>query len=182
MSLEFTTSHTKDSRDLFRYYKKLADRAIAQCPDAHLSTQLDPESNSIATIVKHLSGNMKSRWTDFLTTDGEKPARHRDSEFEAPPQSRAELLQLWEDGWKILFDALDPLADADLSRTVRIRNEAHSVTQAINRQIAHYSYHVGQVVYLARHFAGPNWQTLSIPKKKSADFNARVISGQSSQR
>jgi hypothetical protein len=182
MAHQFTTSYLQDSLGVFHYYKKLAERAMAQCPDDALFTSLDAESNSIAIIVKHMSGNMRSRWTDFLTSDGEKPDRNRDTEFEAPPATRTELLEMWERGWKLLFDALEPLSDADLARTITIRTEPHSVTQAINRQVAHYSYHVGQIVYLARHFAGDKWQTLTIPKRKSAEFNRPVASGEKSQR
>lgn len=184
MPHQFTTSHVRDAVDLFRYYKKLGERALAQCSDEALSATLDGESNSIAVLVKHMSGNMRSRWTDFLTTDGEKPDRNRDSEFEAPPKTRAELLALWEQGWGYLFEALTPLTDADLSRKVAIRSEPHSVTQAINRQIAHYSYHVGQIIFLAKHFAAQSggWQALTIPRHKSAEFNSRVVSGQASQR
>ena len=177
-----TDSYLKDSIDVFRYYKKLGERAMAQCPEEALFTTLDTESNSIAIIVKHMVGNMRSRWTDFLTTDGEKPDRNRDTEFEDSPTTRAELMELWERGWKLLFGALEPLSDADLTGTITIRTEPHSVTQAINRQVAHYSYHVGQIVYLARHFAGDKWQTLTIPKKKSAEFNKKVASGELSQR
>src|SRR6266700_8448732 len=182
MALEFTTSCLKDSVDLLRFYKRLGDRAMAQVSDEGLFATIDGESNSIAIIVKHLGGNMRSRWTDFLTSDGEKPDRDRDTEFEAPPATRTELMELWERGWKYLFDALEPLSDADLSRIVTIRTEPHSVMQATNRQVAHYSYHVGQIVYLARHFAGNNWQTLTIPKRKSAEFNRQVASGEKSQR
>src|SRR5713226_3497668 len=182
MAHQLTTSYLKDSIDLFQYYKKLAERAMAQCPDKALFTTLDAESNSIAIIVKHMAGNMRSRWTDFLTTDGEKPDRHRDTEFEEPPKTRAELMELWERGWKYVFDALQPLTDADLTRTITIRTEPHSVTQAINRQVAHYSYHVGQIVYLARHAAGDKWQSLTVPKKKSAEFNRQVAAGEKSQR
>lgn len=182
MAHQFTTSYLKDSIDLFRYYKRLGERAIAQCPDEGLFETLDAESNSIAIDVKHMAGNMRSRWMDFLTTDGEKPDRNRDNEFEQAPKSRAELLEIWERGWKYVFDALEPLTDEDLTRTVTIRTEPHSVTQAINRQVAHYSYHVGQIVYLAKHFAGNNWQSLTVPKKKSAEFNARVAAGEASQR
>jgi uncharacterized damage-inducible protein DinB len=182
MPHQFTTSHLKDSIDLFRYYKKLGERAMAQCPEEGLFTMLDAESNSVAIVVKHMAGNMHSRWTDFLTSDGEKPNRNRDSEFEDPPTTRAELMELWERGWKFLFDALEPLSDSDLTRTITIRTEPHSVTQAINRQIAHYSYHVGQIVYLARHFTGDKWQSLSVPKKKSAEFNRQVAAGEKSQR
>src|SRR4029077_6997052 len=149
MAHQLTTSYLKDSIDLFRYYKKLAERAMAQCPDAGLFTVLDAESNSIAIIVKHMSGNKLSRWRDFLTTDGEKPDRYRDTEFEEPPKTRAELMELWERGWKYVFDALEPLTEADMTRTVTIRTEPHSVMQAINRQIAHYSHHIGQILFLA---------------------------------
>ena len=182
MAHQFTASYSKDSTDIFRYYKKLGERAMAQCPDEGLFTTLDPESNSIAIIVKHLAGNMRSRWTHFLTTDGEKPDRNRDTEFEDAPKTRAALMELWERGWKYVFDALAPLSDEDLSRKITIRTEPHSVMQAINRQIAHYSYHVGQIVCLAKHFAGSKWQSLTIPKKKSAEFNARVATGEISQR
>jgi len=178
MAHQFTTSYVKDSIAVFHYYKKLAERAMAQCPDAGLFATLDAESNSIAIIVKHMAGNMRSRWTDFLTSDGEKPDRNRDTEFEAPPTARAELMEMWERGWRLLFGALEPLGDADLTRTITIRTEPHSVMQAINRQVAHYSYHAGQIVYLARHFAGDKWQTLTVPKKKSAEFNRQVAAGE----
>jgi hypothetical protein len=125
---------------------------------------------------------MASRWTDFLTSDGEKPTRNRDAEFEKPPQTRAETLALWEAAWKIVFDSLAPLTDEDLGRTIRIRGERHSVMQAINRQIAHYAYHIGQIVYIAKHFSGSRWTSLSIPRRQSADFNARVKAGLASQR
>src|SRR5712664_1192328 len=182
MAHQFTTSYIKDSIAVFHYYKKLAERAMAQCPDAGLFATLDAESNSIAIIVKHMAGNMRSRWTDFLTSDGEKPDRNRDTEFEDPPKTRAELMEMWERAWKLLFSALEPLSDAELTRTIPIRTEPHSVMQAINRQVAHYSYHVGQIVYLARHFAGDKWQTLTVPKNKSAEFNKKVASGEMSQR
>jgi hypothetical protein len=182
MAHQFTTSYLEDSLSLFAYYKKLAERATAQVPDDRLFTCIDGESNSIAVIVKHMAGNMRSRWTDFLATDGEKPSRNRDSEFEDPPATRADLLALWESGWACLFSALQPLTDADLARTVTIRGEAHSVMQAINRQLAHYPHHIGQIVLLAKHFAHENWQTLSVPRKGSAEFNRKVLSGQASQR
>jgi hypothetical protein len=182
MAHQFTTSYWRDSIDLFRHYKKMGDRALAQCPDDRLIAEIDPASNSIAVIVKHMTGNMRSRWTDFLTSDGEKADRNRDSEFECPTATRADVLAMWESGWKVLFSALESLSDADLEKTVTIRGEPHSVMQAINRQVAHYSYHVGQIVYLARHFAGGDWQSLTIAKKKSAEFNARVASGEASQR
>ncbi len=184
MAHQLTTSYWKDSLDVFRYYKKLGERALGQCPDEGLFEALDVESNSIAIVVKHMAGNMRSRWMDFLTTDGEKPDRKRDTEFEEPPKTRAELLEMWERGWKYVFDALEPLTEADLTRTVTIRTEPHSVMQAINRQVAHYSYHIGQIVYLAKHFAAKSgqWTALTVPKKKSAEFNARVSAGEASQR
>jgi hypothetical protein len=182
MALELTTSYVTDSISLFRYYKKLAEGAIAQVADEQLTTTLDTEMNSIAIVVKHIAGNMRSRWTDFLESDGEKPDRHRDTEFEAPPARRAELMAMWEDGWARLFAALEPLTDADLGRTVTIRGEAHSVMQAINRQLAHYSYHVGQIVMLAKHFQAGQWRSLTVPRGKSGEFNRRVESGGASQR
>jgi hypothetical protein len=182
MALEFTTSYLKDSLAVFRYYKRLAERAMEQVSDADLFAELGPETNSIAIVIKHMSGNMRSRWTDFLTSDGEKPSRDRDSEFEAPPQTRAQVLEMWEQGWACLFTAIEPLTDEDLTRTVFIRDEAHSVMQTINRQVAHYQYHIGQIVLLARHFAGDRWQSLSIPRKGSAEFNQRVAAGEASQR
>lgn len=182
MALEFTTSFLTDSRALFRYYKGLADRAMAQVPDEHLVSVLDPEGNSIAILVKHMAGNMRSRWTDFLTSDGEKPDRNRDTEFEAPPATREALLEMWENGWSTVFGALDPLSEEDMSRPVLIRGEKHSVLQAINRQLTHYSYHCGQIVMLARAFAGADWKSLTVPKGASAAFNQKVAAGESSQR
>jgi hypothetical protein len=182
MALEFTTSYLKDSIELLRYYKRLGERAMAQIPDEALFAADDSQSNSVAVIVKHLTGNMRSRFTDFLTSDGEKPDRKRDSEFEAPPATRAELMEMWDAGWRRVFDAITPLTDAQLNDKVYIRSEAHSVMQAINRQLAHYAYHIGQIVYLAKHFAGANWNSLTIPKGKSEDFTSRVASGRASQR
>jgi len=182
MALVFTTSYVEDAKAIFHQYKKLAEAAIAQVTDEQLCATLDPEMNSIAQIVKHMAGNMRSRWTDFLTTDGEKPSRNRDSEFEAPPATRAELMAMWEQGWGCLLGALDGLTDADLGRTIRIRGEAHSVMQAINRQVAHYSYHCGQIIFLAKHLQSVNWKCLSVPLKKSAEFNAKVLAGEASQR
>src|ERR1700740_1046281 len=185
MAHQFTASYLKDSIDLFRYYKKLGDRAIGQCPDEALFTAIDAESNSIAIIVKHMAGNMRSRWTDFLTSDGEKPGRNRDTEFEDAPKTGAALMELWERGWKYLFDALEPLTDADLGRTVTIRTEPHSVMQAINRQMAHYAHHVGQIVFLAKHLAAKatgKWESLSVPRGKSKQFATDVAAGRKSQR
>ena len=182
MALKFTTSYIEDSLTLFRYYKNLADRAMEQISDQDLFALLDDEANSIAIIVKHIAGNMRSRWTNFLTTDGEKTTRNRDSEFMDPPTTRAELLALWESGWACLFGALEPLTDADLGRTITIRGEAHSVMQAVNRQVAHYAHHVGQIVLLAKHYAGERWVSLSVPRNKSAEFNRKVAAGEASQR
>jgi hypothetical protein len=182
MALKFTTSYLEDSLDLLRYYKNLADRAMEQVSDAQLFAALDDESNSIAIVVKHIAGNMRSRWTDFLTSDGEKPNRDRDTEFVDPPATREALLQSWEDGWTLVFQALEPLSDTDLLRTVAIRGEAHSVMQAINRQLAHYAMHVGQIVMLAKHFAHDHWRPLTIPRNRSQQFNQRVAAGDASQR
>jgi hypothetical protein len=182
MALKFTTSYLEDSLTLFRYYKNLAERAMEQVTDEQLFAMLDEEANSIAIIAKHMGGNMRSRWTNFLTTDGEKPDRDRDSEFVDPPDTRKALLDVWEDGWTRLFQALEPLSDADLGRTVTIRGEAHSVMQAVNRQMAHYAQHVGQIVMLAKHFAQDRWQSLSVPRNRSAEFNRGVAAGDVSQR
>jgi hypothetical protein len=182
MALQFTTSYLEDSLTLFRAYKQLAERAMEQVSDEQLFIALDEESNSIAIIVKHMAGNMRSRWTDFLTTDGEKPDRNRDSEFVDPAATRAALLQVWEEGWACVFGAIEPLTDADLGRRITIRGEAHSVMQAVNRQVAHYAQHVGQIVLLAKHFAGAGWKSLSVPRNRSAEFNRKVASGEASQR
>jgi len=182
MAHEFSTSYLRDSLSLFRYYKKLTERAMEQVTDEQLFAVLDGEMNCIAIIVKHLVGNMRSRWTDFLVSDGEKPDRKRDTEFEAPPATRAELMKMWEQGWDYVFNALEPLSDADIERTVPIRGEAHSVMQAINRQIAHYAYHCGQIVFLAKHLQAKQWKVLTVPRGKSEDFNQRVAAKEISQR
>ncbi len=151
-----------------RKLKELADKAVAQISDGDFFATLDPESNSIAVIVKHMAGNMLSRWTDFLTSDGEKPTRNRDSEIVIEVGgSKESLLKRWEIGWRCLFEALTPLKPEDFDKTVMIRGEPHSVLQAINRQLSHYAYHVGQIVFLAKHFAGTEWQTLSVPRRKT---------------
>jgi hypothetical protein len=160
----------------------MGEAAIAQVSDADLTATLDPEMNSIALIVKHMAGNMRSRWIGFPDADGEKPDRNRDTEFEAPPATRAEVMKLWEEGWACMFTALDPLTDADLSRDTFIRGERHSVLQAMNRQLAHYSYHLGQIVFLAKHLQSANWKSLSVPRGHSAGFNADVAAGRKSQR
>jgi Protein of unknown function (DUF1572) len=182
MAHEFTTSYIQDSLALFRQYKRLTEAAMAQLDEPQLGVTLDDESNSIAIIVKHMAGNMRSRWTDFLSSDGEKPDRDRDSEFILPPVTRAELMKMWEQGWECLFHALTPLADGDLSRTVTIRGEAHSVMQAINRQVAHYSLHCGQIIFLAKHLAGDKWKAVTVPRNRSFEFNRRVAAGEASQR
>ena len=182
MPLEFTTSYLKDSLSLFRYYKRLADGAIAQVTEEQLYAVLDPEANSIAVLIKHMAGNMLSRWTGFLKSDGEKPFRDRDSEFRDPPHPREALIALWEQAWQSLFSALDPLSEDDMTRTITIRGEAHSVMQAINRQLGHYAYHCGQIVLLAKHCQQDKWRSLSIPRGRSAEFNRRVEAGQASQR
>jgi hypothetical protein len=162
--------YLRDIARTYRNQKALGERAIAQVPDEHLHTLLDPDANSVAIIVKHLAGNLRSRFTDFLTTDGEKPDRNRDAEFEMPAAaSRAEMLQWWESGWAAALGAIDALTPADLDRTVYIRREAFAVVEALNRLATHAAYHVGQIVLLAKHFAGPGWTSLSIPKGRSAD-------------
>jgi uncharacterized damage-inducible protein DinB len=182
MALEFTTSYLKDAADNFRYYKRLAERAFEQVSDDMLAVAPDPGSNSVATLVKHISGNMRSRWRDFLTSDGEKPDRNRDTEFEQPFETRAEMMGAWEAGWSQLFDALASLTEADLPRRITIRGEAHSVLQAITRQNTHCAYHIGQIVYLAKHFASGQWKILSIPRGKSSEYNATIVAGKASQR
>lgn len=156
----------------FRGIKKLADGAMTQIDDQAFFAQPGPEDNSIATIVKHVGGNLLSRWTDFLTSDGEKPNRDRDSEFlVSSDDTRDRLMATWESGWQTLFTALAPLGDGDLSRTVKIRGEALTVLQAANRQLTHYAYHTGQIVYVAKHLRGASWKSLSIPKGQSQQFN-----------
>jgi hypothetical protein len=165
--------YLEDALSTFRDYKKLGERAFAQASDEDFFRTIDDESNSIAVIIKHIAGNMLSRWTDFLTTDGEKPDRNRDMEFVMLPETtKDEMIAFWEKGWKCTFDAIEPLTPDDLMRTVRIRGEDHTVLQAINRQIAHYANHIGQIVYLAKHFKSSEWQSLSVPKNKSAGLSS----------
>lgn len=155
----------------FMYYKMLGEKTFDQISEEQLFWQPSPDSNSIATIVKHLSGNMLSRWTELLTTDGEKPWRNREREFENDLGSRAKVLSFWEQGWKVMLDTFISLSDHDLNRIVYIRNQGHTVMEAINRQLAHYPYHVGQIVYIGKMLVS-NWQSLSIPKGNSVQFNA----------
>lgn len=155
----------------FEYYKWLGERTLEQIPDTYLCWQYNDASNSIATIVSHLSGNMRSRWTDFLTSDGEKEWRNREVEFESSTTSRTEILTQWNDGWNVLLTTLRSLTESDLTRIVYIRNQGHTVLEAINRQLAHYPYHIGQLVFIGK-MCVSNWQSLSIPKGNSASYNA----------
>lgn len=155
----------------FRNYKKMAERAIEQVNDEEFFTAIDAEANSIAVVVKHIAGNLHSRWRDFLTTDGEKPDRNRDTEFEMIGDTRDSLMKFWETGWQTLFDNIEPLTEEDFAKTINIRGEPHTIIEAINRQLTHYSYHIGQIVLLAKHFKSSEWKTLSVPRNKSAEFN-----------
>ena len=179
-------------RRQLRGHKRLGEGAIAQLQDAELFAELDPESNSVAILVKHLAGNMRSRFTDFLTTDGEKPDRHRDWEFElAANTTRDEVMRWWEQGWGCVLAALDSLTPEALLRTVYIREEPLTVLQALNRALAHYAFHVGQIVFLAKHLRSQEWKTLSVPRGESEEFNRkfgeelhrrRTVSGKESSR
>ncbi|MFY1047757.1 DUF1572 family protein [Chryseobacterium sp. GP-SGM7] len=158
----------------FEYYKMLGDKSFEQLSDEHIFWQFNGESNSIAIIVKHIAGNMLSRWTNFLTEDGEKSWRNRDEEFINTFKTKAEVLDYWEKGWKYLFDALKQINDENLQSTIYIRNEAHSVIDAVFRQLAHYPYHVGQIVFIAKMMKDEDWKTLSIARNKSDDFNSEM--------
>ena len=166
-------SPVSSANEIFIQYKGLADKAMKQLTDDEFFRSPGPESNSIPVIIRHLTGNMLSRWTDFITSDGEKSWRNRDAEFEEESWSREEYLNYWEKGWNCLFSSLGLLSDADLSKIVQIRNEPHSVLEAINRQIAHYAYHIGQIVYVAKMFKSNDWQTLTIAKNRSKEFNTK---------
>jgi hypothetical protein len=166
------THYLDEARRQFHGHKRLAEGALAQLTDVELFRVPDPESNSVAVMMRHINGNQRSRFTDFLTSDGEKPDRNRDSEFESPEASRAELMAIWERAWQIVFDALARLTPDDLLKTVTIRGQPLTVMQAINRQIAHYAYHVGQILFLAKHWKGAAWQSQSIPKGKSQSAEA----------
>src|SRR5215213_1386818 len=170
MNEQFIENYKTDTLEAFRNYKKLAERAIEQvAPDEYFKA-IDEEANSIAAIVKHLGGNLRSRWTDFLTTDGEKPDRHRDSEFVTENDTRAGLMEFWENGWQALFQALESLTTEDLGKIVQIRTEDFTVVKAIYRALSHTGQHVGQITLLAKHFRAGDWKTLSIPKNKSEEF------------
>ncbi|RZL50180.1 MAG: DUF1572 domain-containing protein [Pedobacter sp.] len=164
--------YLESARKQFEYYKMLGDKTFAQLSEEQLFWQFNEESNSIAMIIKHLWGNMLSRWTDFLTSDGEKEWRIRDAEFENNSATKNELLAKWDEGWSCLFDAINVLTEEDLAKEIYIRNQGHTVTEAINRQLAHYPYHVGQIVFLGKMLCNEKWQSLSIPKGNSASFNA----------
>ena len=169
-------NYLDDSRSAMRAYKKLAEKAIAQLKDEEFFIALDQEANSVAVVMKHMAGNMISRWTDFLTSDGEKPDRNRDMEFVIDAQTtKDDVLAYWERGWKCVFDAVEPLKPEDFEKTVLIRGEAHTIVQAINRQLMHYAYHIGQIVFLAKHFRSAEWKSLSIPRNRSAEFNASLM-------
>lgn len=168
-------NYLDDARSAMRAYKKLAEKALAQLKDDEFFITLDEESNSVAVVMKHMAGNMLSRWTDFLTTDGEKPNRNRDMEFVIESQTtKSDVIAYWERGWQCVFEALEPLQVEDLGKTVTIRGEVHTVVQAINRQLMHYAYHIGQIVFLAKHFRSAEWTSLSIPRNRSLEFNASM--------
>lgn len=175
MDTSLARHYLEDAVQTFRGYKKLADKALAQLKDDEFFVALDEEANSVGVIMKHMAGNMLSRWTDFLTADGEKPDRDRDLEFVLSPETtKEELLAYWERGWRCVFDAVEPLRPEDVGRKVLIRGEEHTVVEAINRQLTHYAYHAGQIVFLAKHFRSAEWKSLSIPRNRSAEFNARL--------
>lgn len=177
-----TNDYLESTRKQFEYYKLLGEKTFAQLNDDQLFWKFNDDSNSIATIVKHLWGNMRSRWTDFLNSDGEKDFRDRDAEFENDITSRDELLQLWNEGWNCLFQAMDTLTVNDLESIVYIRNQGHTVTEAINRQLAHYPYHIGQIVFIGKMLSENGWTSLSIPKGKSQEFNAQKFSKEQERR
>lgn len=168
-----SNNYLESARKQFEYYKQLGDRTFDQLAEEDLFWQFNPESNSIAIIVRHLWGNMLSRWTDFLTSDGEKEWRNRDAEFEASIKTERELREKWEAGWACVFTALDSINEDNFQTTVYIRNMGHTIPEAVNRQMAHYAYHVGQIVFIGRMIKGQDWQSLSIPKGQSAAFNAK---------
>jgi uncharacterized protein DUF1572 len=173
---ELATAYLDEVRRSLRGNKRLAEGAVAQVTDDQLFHQLDPEANSIAIIMKHIAGNQRSRFTDFLTSDGEKPNRHRDTEFEiASRPRREELMRMWEEGWQIVFSTLESLTPEDFSRTITIRGEPHTILQALNRATAHYAYHIGQIVLLAKHLRGAEWKTLSIARGQSTQFEKKPI-------
>src|SRR4029453_13325715 len=175
IAVSITKNYLTDSISTFRAYKTLAEKALAQVSDEELFATLDEESNSLAGIKKHIAGNLISRWTDFLTTDGEKPDRNRDMEFVIKPgMTRDEVMAYWERGWQEVFAALEPLSAEDFEKKVKIRGIEHTIVEAINRQMTHYAYHIGQIVFLAKHFRSSEWKSLTIPRNKSAEVNAKM--------
>lgn len=175
MTMDAATVYLEEVRRQMRGHKRMGESAMIQMREGEFFLMLDPASNSVAHLVKHLAGNMRSRFTDFLTSDGEKPERFRDREFEiAPSTTRAEVMGWWEEGWSCVFSAIDSLTPEDVMRQVTIRGEPHTVLQAINRQLAHYAQHVGQIVFLAKHLRSEEWKTLSIPRGKSEDYKTLV--------
>ena len=178
MTDQIIQNYKSDSLQSFRNYRKMAERAIEQIDDEEFFETIDAEANSVAVVVKHIAGNLHSRWRDFLTSDGEKPDRNRDAEFEMIDDSRESLMKFWESGWQTLFDNIEPLTVEDFSKIVTIRGEPHTIVEAINRQLTHYAYHVGQIVLLAKHFRSVDWKTLSVPKNKSAEFNKFLADNQ----
>ena len=171
MTEQIIENYLKDAIESFRSYKKLAEKAMAQVSDEEFFRTIDAEANSIALIVKHIAGNQKSRWTNFLTSDGEKENRRRDTEFEMMDESRESLMQFWETGWQTLFAAIEPLTVEDFTKTITIRAELHTICEALNRQLTHYAYHIGQITFLAKHFRSNDWKTLTVPRGRSAQFN-----------
>ncbi len=169
--MSFRENYLDNVKKLFRYYKHLGDQSLSVLKDEEIHIRFEEHSNNCAIIAKHIAGNMLSRWTDFLNSDGEKEWRNRETEFEDQFKSKDELLSYWEKGWHCVFNAIDPLQAADLDKIAYIRNEGHSVLEAINRQLAHYSYHIGQLVMLSKAIKGKDWESLSIPKGESQSFN-----------
>lgn len=180
MTEQIIENYLTDAIKSFRNYKKMAERAMEQISDEEFFKAIDAEANSIAVVVKHIAGNQRSRWTDFLTSDGEKDFRNRDTEFEMFDETRESLMKFWETGWQTLFSAIEPLRAEDFSRFVTIRGEPHTIVEAINRQLTHYAYHVGQITFLAKHFRSTDWKTLSVPRGRSAEFNKFLADKKSS--
>lgn len=176
--MDLAAHYLEEAFRQMRGHKRLTEGAIAQLSDEEMFRVIDPESNSVAIIMKHMAGNMRSRFVDFLTTDGEKPTRHRDQEFIIDEKTtRADVMRWWEEGWKIVFDMFASLKPEDLTKTVTVRGEPHTVLQAINRQVAHYAHHSGQILFLAKHFRSAEWKTLSVPRGKSEEFSTGKFTG-----
>ncbi|HRG18315.1 MAG TPA: DUF1572 family protein [Flavobacterium lutivivi] len=178
--METNNTYLESCKKQFLYYKTLCEKAMEQLEPEQLFISVNEDTNSIAVIVQHLAGNMLSRWTDFLTTDGEKEWRNRDNEFNEVITTKEDLIQYWNKGWNCFFDAINPLTDQDLSTIIYIRNEGHTVMEAVNRQLAHYPYHIGQIVFYAKMLKKTEWNSLSIPKNKSNSYNAEKFSKEKS--